>query len=1743
MIPSHHYWTLLLLFSLSTTASTQTIWTTSQADTSHLSAIEHQHLPQKFRLLQLDAPTLQHNLNSQDVSEQCIDIPMPDGSEECFFVHKSSIIPESLKTNRPDIKSYKGYSLHNPKARVHFVQTNDDFHLIGDSDEGTFFIDQFKEGANKHYLSFFAKDEVIPAFSCSAVEQAENVRPNEEQIQNRLLATSWGTELRKLRATIMWTPSHVATYGNDTTAIINRDVEIINDMNFVLERDLCVTFELAEHPERLIFPDEATNPYDGLGSATGIINGLIGAENYEIGHVINGGGGGVSYLGVTCGGAKAGTQSSNSHWVIVHEWGHNMGAGHTFNYCPDWGGAGIEPGAGNSIMSYGGTGVCGAGHQVPGGRINYFHSISVEAMYNRVFLNTNCAETIATGNTPPTITMPTGGFTIPQLTPFALTGAATDTEDNSNLTYAWEQYQWGANSHPASPSSTDPIFRMYPFSASPTRIVPQMESIINGYNVGEVLPDVSRTLNFRLSVRDNHLNGSGIAFDNVEFFVEESAGPFLVDFPNESTTLGSVGQTRTITWDVANTDIAPVNCTMVDILLSTDGGYTYPITLATNENNDGSADITIPDAIGTQNRIKIQAVDNVFFDISDNDFEIVAADVNDFVTIIAPMHQAVCDEMSITYELDLYALGIFSNAVDLVWTGLPAGASLSMPNTVDGTSLTTITISDLDGVTAGFYPMTLALDESGGGVSKSINLELTIKENNMTFTPDQAMSFDGSSWVHIPKTGNDLNFGDDRDFSIEFWTKTTTTSGDDALMSDKNWDSGNNKGWVIFMQSGELGFNAGENGASNRVDIRTNGVIFNDGEWHHIAVSFSRAGNGLVQLYVDGVFYSQASLGHLGSIYSEHDLVIGADKDNDYAYEGEMDEVRIWSKALTADEIRASMHLVWENCDSDLISCYQFNEASGDVLDAFSHHDGTMTNATRVMSSAPFGTGTSDTQSETTGLVNFNNTDFVANYHTENGATVTATKINLSPFGTTGLETGDVVLDQQYWVLHSPENSGTISFSGTFQVAENISTADSETPFIYKLYHRAFNADGDWTLLNFASLADDATNSLTFDNIPTYGQYLIARSTQATIAVYINELTFCNLALGHESEVLTYEVAGLFLTEDIIITAPTGFEISTTVNDNFGTILSLPTTDGRVHATTIYVRFVPNQEGDINGMLSHVSMSANQPTIQLTGKSIIPLAYQAMNFDETAHIHIPKTNSDFDFGTTRDFSIDFWTKTNTNSGDDAIISDKNWDSGGNKGWVIAIQSGAFVFNAGSGGNRIDIGTGSAIDYNDDEWHHVAVSFSRMGAGLVQIYADGILKGERDLTNLGDINTTLGIAIGADPNNNWAYDGQIEEVRIWDKALSAMEIRERMHLIYTGCSPDLIANYHLDETDGTALDALGSHHGEATNPIISLESSAPIGSGTANTQTEIDGLVEFPSTDYNINYHHQNGATAVVSKINNAPYNTTSITGQDEIFDAQYWVLNRYGTGNFEGNITFYPTETISTFDSQNPSQFSLFGRMSNADEDWTFINSAASTDDITNSITFESVAQEGQYVVAKAAVVLPLELLSFDGKRQENIVFLNWETANEQAIHSFEVQRKTANNDFEKIAWVAAQNKTTANYELEDKTVSFEQEHYYRLKIIDESGAFKYSNIVLIKSEQVAFPIELYPNPTRDKFTIHTHFESDIMVVLYDVYGKKVLARTFYQQGEMDVAALAAGIYFCEIRSEGIREILKVVVE
>ncbi len=133
------------------------------------------------------------------------------------------------------------------------------------------------------------------------------------------------------------------------------------------------------------------------------------------------------------------------------------------------------------------------------------------------------------------------------------------------------------------------------------------------------------SLHFRFTARDLY---GGSSSGDTTLLLASNAGPFLVTSPNTAVVYRG-GTTQTVTWNPANTNAAPVSAANVKISLSTDGGITYPYVLAASTANDGSEAVALPNVGSTQARIKIEAVDNIFFDLSNTNFTIQAAPVVD----------------------------------------------------------------------------------------------------------------------------------------------------------------------------------------------------------------------------------------------------------------------------------------------------------------------------------------------------------------------------------------------------------------------------------------------------------------------------------------------------------------------------------------------------------------------------------------------------------------------------------------------------------------------------------------------------------------------------------------------------------------------------------------------------------------------------------------------------------------------------------------------------------------------------------------------------------------------------------------------------------------------------------------------------------------------------------------------------------------------------------------------------------
>lgn len=146
---------------------------------------------------------------------------------------------------------------------------------------------------------------------------------------------------------------------------------------------------------------------------------------------------------------------------------------------------------------------------------------------------------------------------------------------------------------------------------------------------------------------------------------------------------------------------------------------------------------------------------------------------------------------------------------------------------------------------------------------------------------------------------------------------------------------------------------------------------------------------------------------------------------------------------------------------------------------------------------------------------------------------------------------------------------------------------------------------------------------------------------------------------------------------------------------------------------------------------------------------------------------------DLKFGS-GDFTLSFWHKGNL-AGDQTILSNKNWNSGGNPGWYVGPATTNYMsLNMASGGNRVDYSASNV----GQEWHYFTISVDRTHNSAAT-YVDGAVKATKDISVLGalSLDTSFNIILGADGNKgNGGANVTLDDLKIWKRALSATEAR-------------------------------------------------------------------------------------------------------------------------------------------------------------------------------------------------------------------------------------------------------------------------------------------------------------------------------------------------------------------------------
>jgi hypothetical protein len=623
------------------------------------SLIQVTNRPVAFKMYELDADRLGQMLaaapreiaSGARGSRLVISIPMPDGGYSHFRIVNSPLLAPALAAQHPELQTYLGEGIEDRTATARMDRTPAGFHAMILTPKGTVYVDPYLRGDTRQYMSFWKSDlERQPGdFICNASEVNTDI-----SLPNRI-ATPSGGNLRTYRLAMTATGEYTQFFGGTVAAAQAAITTTVNRVNGIYEKELSIRLSLVAFN---IYTNPATDPFPAGTSVNGTLlnenqtdtDTNVGSANYDIGHIVSsGGGGGLAQFGVCAankakGGTSRGTPQGDDFDVdyVAHEMGHQFHADHTFNGSTSSCGGGnrvassaYEPGSGTTIMAY--AGICGAEDVQPHSD-PFFHTRSFDQIVAFREGGGTCGPSTATGNSPPNVNAGSD-FTIPRNTPFRLTATGSD-PDSDPLTFGWEQFDLGTQSPPAN-NADGPLFRSPVPTTSPTRTLPKMSTVLSGVaDPWEHLPTVDRDMNFRCTARDNRAGGGGVNYDAM--VVHVSGAPFAVTYPNGGETLNS-GCPVTVTWTVGGGSVAA----NVNIRYSSNGGATFS-TLAANTANDGSEAVTLPCGATSQGRIMVEAVGNIFFDVSNGNFSVSANAPSVAVNVTGGAVDASC-QRSVTF--------------------------------------------------------------------------------------------------------------------------------------------------------------------------------------------------------------------------------------------------------------------------------------------------------------------------------------------------------------------------------------------------------------------------------------------------------------------------------------------------------------------------------------------------------------------------------------------------------------------------------------------------------------------------------------------------------------------------------------------------------------------------------------------------------------------------------------------------------------------------------------------------------------------------------------------------------------------------------------------------------------------------------------------------------------------------------------------------------------------------------------
>jgi hypothetical protein len=571
-----------------------------------------------------------------------IRLPLGDGRHGLFHVRDSKTLPPALAAKFPGLRSFRGIDADGRTVRLDVSPDGVRMSVRDGPHEWT-----TRARTAAEWRAVPVHDAGTPPLA-TATAAARALLPPAAGDRS---ASRGGGVRYDFRLAVAASSRYAAHFGGTTKGALAEIVHVVNQANEVFETDMGVHFTLVAGNDTLIRTRSSRDPfrYEDPGPASAnLIDREIGARNYDIGHALTDYTGGESHVGTSCSDArdadflathKAAAWSGHAHpetatseavGFMIHVLGRQLGAWPTASGCPDatLQGRAFEPGSGSTAM---GSAPASCGHDRPlqAHADRYFHAANLGQMQDWLASRGgSCAfrwisPASAAWIDPSSLA---GQAVIPARTPFVLDARAEPVAKGRRLSYAWEQMDPSISGRDMLAGQEDgPLFRSFPPMPTGRRVFPRMAVVLGDEPAGpdEAYPAATRSLNFRLTVRDNGGQASTVAHADTRLLVVDTGRPFAV-LDDGSSQIAFAGKTMALRWDVADTNLTPVSCHFVSIDLSLDNGHTWLMpALAVDEPNDGEAWFSLPpDAFSERARLRVGCDWRPFFAVSPRSFAI-----------------------------------------------------------------------------------------------------------------------------------------------------------------------------------------------------------------------------------------------------------------------------------------------------------------------------------------------------------------------------------------------------------------------------------------------------------------------------------------------------------------------------------------------------------------------------------------------------------------------------------------------------------------------------------------------------------------------------------------------------------------------------------------------------------------------------------------------------------------------------------------------------------------------------------------------------------------------------------------------------------------------------------------------------------------------------------------------------------------------------------------------------------------